>query len=186
MGELKKNSGRVTFLDVARSFAIISITFNHAVGRSFNVYYDQYNEYLTIPLYATILKAIFYAFSRIGVPVFLMISGALLLPRDYSNGGASRFLKNNWLKLFITTEVWLALMFWYNQGSAYSVLHTQGAGACLLRFVLNQLFINPQEFACMWYMEMILCVYLLIPILSVALKKLDHKYFLLPLALVAF
>ena len=70
---------RVKYLDIARTIAIISITVNHAVNRSFAVNSNQYAEFHEIPLYLTGLKTVIYAFSRIGVPLFLMISGALLL-----------------------------------------------------------------------------------------------------------
>ena len=51
---------------------------------------------------------------------------------------------------------------------------------------MTLLFINPVTMGSMWYMPMILCVYLLIPILAVALKKIDGRYFLLPVLLVVF
>ena len=78
---------RINYLDFARSIAIISITVNHAVNRSFNIYVDQYKEFCSMPLIITIIKSILHCFSRIGVPLFLMISGTLLLPRDYTGGG---------------------------------------------------------------------------------------------------
>ena len=70
-------------LDLARSIAIISITFNHAVNRSFAVNVGQFEEFRQIPIWLTLIKSVLYAFSRVGVPVFVMISGALLLPRNY-------------------------------------------------------------------------------------------------------
>ena len=76
---------RINYLDVARSIAIISITFNHAVNRSFAIYSGQYEEFKSIPIYLSIIKVILYSFSRIGVPLFVMISGALLLPRNYDS-----------------------------------------------------------------------------------------------------
>lgn len=112
-----------------------------------------------------------------------MISGALLLPRDYSKG-VGRFLKHNWLQLLITTEIWLFIMFWYLQLAPNSVLHTEGLGQCLLRFVMTLLFLDPITMGNMWYMPMILCLYLMIPILSEALKRIPEKYFVLPMALV--
>lgn len=179
-------SKRISYLDVARSIAIISITINHAVNRSFSIYSGQYEEFQSIPLYLSILKAVFYAFSRIGVPFFVMISGALLLPREYDKASLKKFLKHNWLYLLIITEIWLCIMFWYLQLLPDSVLSNRGWGYCLVRFVLTLLFINPVRMGSMWYMPMILCVYLLIPILSVALKNIDHKYFLIPMAIVLF
>ena len=77
-------------------------------------------------------------------------------------------------------------MFWYMQLSPGSILLESGLACCLLRFVMTLLFLNPVTMGSMWYMPMILCLYLLIPILSAALKKLDHRYFLLPMTVVLF
>lgn len=177
---------RIHWLDAARSIAIISITFNHAVNRSFAVNEGQYIEFHSIPIYLTIIKTVIYAFSRIGVPVFVMISGTLLLPRNYEDGGARKFIKHNWLPLFITTELWLIIMFWYRQISPGSVLLTEGIWSCIIHFIMTLLFLNPVTMGSMWYMEMILCVYLMIPVLSIALKKLDFMFFLIPVGIVLF
>ena len=117
--------------------------------------------------------------------MFLMISGALLLPRDYTGEGKlRRFVKHNWLSLLITTELWLFIMYWYRQLSPDSTLLTKGIGISILNSISTLLFINPDTMGSMWYMEMILCVYLLIPILSISLKKIPSKYFLLPFSIV--
>ena len=186
MSDVQTQPKRIAYLDLARSIAIVSISFNHAVNRSFLTNHYQYWEFTNIPLALTVIKTIIYAFSRIGVPLFLMISGALLLKRDYSGEKLVRFLKHNWLQLLIVTEIWLAIMFWYKQLLPDSVLDSKGIAYCLMKFVMTLLFINPETMGSMWYMEMILCVYLLIPILATALKTIDHKYFLIPMAIVAF
>lgn len=174
---------RKDYLDAARATAIISVTFNHAVNRSFSIYSGAPAEYASLPVALTVLKVILYIFSRLGVPLFLMISGTLLLPRDYSKS-IGRFVRHNWLQLFVTTELWLAIMFWYLQLSPGSVLHTGGIVKCLIRFAMTLLFLNPVTMGSMWYMEMILCVYLMIPILAEALKRIPVRYFALPIALV--
>ena len=177
-------SRRIYYLDLARFIAIISISMNHAVNRSFDVYGDSLAELNELPLYMTIIKCVWYIFSRIGVPIFLMISGALLLPRDYTKPGKIKgFVKHNWLNLFITTEIWLAIMFWFLNMTSGSVLRTEGLGKALFSFVENQLFVNQTTFGSMWYMPMILCVYLMIPVISVALNKIDQKYFILPMTI---
>lgn len=38
----------------------------------------------------------------------------------------------------------------------------------------------------MWYMEMIICVYLMIPLFSLALSKINHWYFGIPMLIVTF
>ena len=178
-----KQPNRIPYVDVARAVAIISITTNHAYNRSFATDIGTQAEYLALPFLVSVLKTLAHSFSRLGVPIFLMITGTLLLPRDYSKN-YSKFLKHNWLRLFITTEIWLAIMFWYLQLFPSSILFTNGFGYCLLRFFMTLLFINPVTMHSMWYMEMILCVYLLIPILSVALQKLPTHAFWLPLVIV--
>ena len=175
---------RIFYLDIARCIAIISITMNHAVNRSFEVESGTLAEYLAIPVWLSAVKAVIMAFSRLGVPLFLMISGALLLPRDYSGDGLKRFIKHNWLQLVITTEIWYAIMFWYRM-FIYSAEFTKWTMAeKLFQFVKTLFFINPVTMANMWYMPMIICVYLMIPVLSVALKKLRPQYFLLPMGIV--
>lgn len=170
---------RIIWLDVARSIAIISITLNHAINRSFNTSSNQMAEYLSIPISLTIFKTIIYVLSRIGVPLFVMISGVLLLSKDYEEN-PFYFIKHNWLNLFITTEVWLTVMFWYKQFLPGSILLSDGIFVCLIRFIMTLLFLDPVDMGSMWYMYMILCVYLVIPIISVGLKYIDKKYFLLP------
>lgn len=182
---------RIIYLDILRAIAIISITFNHAVNRSFAVYSRQLAEFQSLPFYMTAVKSVLYAFSRIGVPLFVMITGALLLTRKYEGGlqegSISRFIKHNWLSLFITTEIWLAIMFWFLQfNSSESILYTKGLQYTLFRFALTLLFIKPITMGSMWYMDMILCMYLLIPIIAIAVKQIDAKYFLIPSAIVIF
>lgn len=181
------SNNRTVWIDVVRSIAIISVTLNHAVNRSFEVYVGQSAEFLQLPIWMSIIKSAICAFSRIGVPLFLMITGALLLGRDYEEKGRiSHFLKHNWLSLFITTEIWLVIMFWYLQIGSESVLFSQGIKVCLVRFLMTLLLINPVTMVSMWYMGMILCVYLMIPVLAIGLKKIDWRYFLIPMLIVAF
>lgn len=70
---------RESYLDYARVFAIISISCNHAITRAFSVYDTTYEEFLAYPKIVSLFRSIIYVFSRMGVPVFLMITGALLL-----------------------------------------------------------------------------------------------------------
>lgn len=183
--KIMKEKTRIGYLDVARSIAIISITFNHAVNRSFNMNHDTYIEFSSVSIFLTIAKVLLYAFSRIGVPLFIMITGSLLLTRDYiEDGKIKKFIKHNWLSLFITTEIWLFIMFWYKQVLPGSILLNDGLSKCIAKFVTTMLFINPFTMGSMWYMEMILCVYFMIPILAVALKNFSYKYFCFPCAIV--
>lgn len=77
--EKERGIDRIQWLDVARTMAIILISLNHAVNRAYAVYENQAEEYLSIPMASTIFKTVVLVCSHIGVPLFLMITGALIL-----------------------------------------------------------------------------------------------------------
>lgn len=132
-----------------------------------------------------IAKTVLTVFSRIGVPLFLEISGILLLSRDYSSKEAvKRFYKNNWLGLFITAEIWYAIMYLYQQANAGSILRTQGVGRALIGLVKNAFFIDQVTFGSMWYMSMILVVYMMIPLIADVLKNVHRAAILIPAGVV--
>lgn len=172
-----QNEKRAYWIDAARVFAIISISLNHAVNRSFSTGSGSMQEFLTIPIWLSVCKAVCNVFSRIGVPIFLMITGALMLKRDYSTReSVEKFYKHNWGRIFITAELWYAIMFWYRQINPDSIMRTKGLFAAIFGFVKNQLFIDQVTMGSMWYMAMILCAYTMIPIAAVALKKIPYIY----------
>ena len=75
-GSIPTAKKRSLYLGVARTVAIISISLNHAVNRTYKNYEGQQLEFLTIPLIDTVLKSIITVFSKLGVPLFLMFSRA--------------------------------------------------------------------------------------------------------------
>lgn len=176
---------RKLWLDFSRALAIISVVCNHALSRSFRTREGSLVEFLEMSSAGSLLKAVLYVFSRIGVPLFLMITGALLIPRDYEDHAVvKRFLKHNWWELFRTTEIWLIIMFCIKQLSPKSVLQTQGLFSALIELIKTMLFVDQDTLSSMWYMPMILCVYLMIPIISIARNKLGDKYILIVAILV--
>lgn len=178
---------RILWLDAVRCLAIISITFNHALSRSFSTQKSTLKEFEKIPIIVSLIKAILYTFSRVGVPLFLMLTGILMIKRDFSNKEVlNKFIKHNWVSLFITTEIWLAIM--YFQLSFGDLVLNYSSSALtefVANFVLNQLFLNQTTMGSMWYMPMILCVYLMIPVASIAIKNINRKYILLLVAFAA-
>lgn len=78
MQEKTLTGGRSYYLDIARTIAIISISLNHAVNRTYDNYFGQMEEFLESSYLSSLLKSVVTVFSHLGVPLFLMISGALL------------------------------------------------------------------------------------------------------------
>lgn len=180
---------RVFFLDVARVLAIISITLNHAVNRTYHNSNGQSSEFFAIPIASTVFKTLMMVFSRVGVPLFLMITGVLILNKKMENGSdVKRFYKRNLLSLFITTEIWYCLMYWYLLLFApYSILQTRNWGSAIAGMFETMLFQNQVAFGSMWYMPMILCLYLFLPFVTMAKDKLagsKEKALYLPAVLI--
>ena len=181
----EKNTNRIFWLDAARAIAIISVTFNHALSRSFAVYSGTYDEYIRMPAAGSFIKALLFVFSRLGVPLFLMITGSLLMDRNFEDRKTTeRFMKKNLWPLLRITLIWLTIMYGYFMLARSSYLRAEGIASALLHYASTILFINPTTMGSMWYMPMILCVYLMIPIMSLALKKLGTRYMTIPLVLV--
>ena len=145
---------------------------------------DTFAEFSSIPFELSVFKAFIQILSRIGVPIFLMITGALLLSRDYSNKeNVDKFYRHNWLSLFITAEIWYLIIFLCKSMSKSSIFHTKGILPGLIQLFCNQLFINQDTFRCMWYMAMIICVYLIIPFIALGIQKIERKYLYIPLTI---
>ena len=95
---------RILWLDYARCFAIICVVLIHGVERIY-VYDAQQTAMLSAG--SLLFRNIAFVAGRLGVPVFLAITGYLLLDRDYSSADKIfRFYKHNLLPIIITTEIW--------------------------------------------------------------------------------
>lgn len=178
--------GRIYYLDLARAVAILSITLNHAVNRSYDNYYYQQAEFQSIALWDSAFKAIITVFSHIGVPLFLMISGALLLPKRMEDGhDLKKFYRHNLLGLLITTEIWYVIIYFFMVFLDPSNTILEG-GPLLVAggLVQTMLFQNQTTMASLWYMPMIMSLYTTIPFAIIAKNKLGLKALCLPMILV--
>lgn len=179
---------RILWLDVGRLIAIVSITFNHAVNRA---YLEPYNglkeEYLNSSLSSDLIKSSVLVFSKLGVPLFLMITGALLLKkRIVCEEDFKRFYRHNLLSLFITSEIWYVIMYWFIAfcSPGHEMLKTQSFGDLVLGMIKTMFFLDQVTMRSMWYIPMILCLYLIIPFFSMALNKISLRFIIIPCGIV--
>ena len=173
-------SGRMYYLDVARVIAVLAISVNHAVNRSYANYSGQMAEFLSIPLWSTILKTVVTIFSKLGVPLFMMITGILILNKKMeTSADIKKFYKRNLLGLLITVEIWYALMYWYCilVGDHGWVLEKRGIGGAIVGMFETMLFQNQITFDSMWYMPVIMCIYTTLPLVVIAKDKLSESKF---------
>lgn len=154
------NRKRVIFIDYIRALAILMVIMCHVIDVNclFWLGYQEMSGARQIILYTLLI------FGRCGVPLFLMITGYLLLDRDYSDGKWKSFYLHKWLYLLLVTEIWFAIY------EVFAVC-VQGKPFIWKDFVLRLLFIEEPVLSHAWYLPMILKLYLLIPLIAQIVKK---------------
>lgn len=151
---------RIIFIDYIRALAILMVIMCHVIDVNclFWLGYQDMSGARQIILYTLLI------FGRCGVPLFLMITGYLLLDRDYSQGKWKSFYLHKWLHLFLLTEIWFAIY------EAFAVC-VQGKPFVWKDFILRLLFIEEPVLSHAWYLPMILKLYLLIPLIAQIVKN---------------
>ena len=94
---MKTKKERIFYYDFLRAFAIIAVLICHV---------DFFFGSLNTPI-KVIGQMTFHDIGRIGVPIFLMISGALLLNRKYELGD---FLKRRFARIIYPFIFWIILI----------------------------------------------------------------------------
>ena len=178
---------RVAYLDAARALGVLLVVLNHAANRVWDNYENVQAEFFSLDLTEKLAKTIFTVSSHLGVPLFLMITGALILSRRFdTREELLRFYRRNWLSLLITSEIWLFLGFWFNVllGPNDLVLETESTAGVLRACLKTLLFVDQVRFSSMWYIPMIVSVYLMLPIFAHFLHHAaEPRVLLLPMLL---
>lgn len=162
----KKN--RIAWVDRARSVAVLCVILCHATERSF---FFAGKDILEQPIVMQTLGFFLFTIGRLGVPIFLFISGFLLLQRTYEGEMSFRFWRHNFLPLLGVTECWIIIynlfLIWYEQRQI-----------SLVGLVKNMLFLENVGLPHFWYLPMILGIYLIhIPIMEVINRYLSLEVF---------
>lgn len=164
--ETKREDGvsRVVWVDVARSFAIICVIVCHSVE---GVYPLDLQSVLELSSQARIFVFAMMTIGRLGVPIFLILTGYLLLGRNYNVEESIKFWKTKCIPLLITTEIW-RLIYWFFVGNQVGTLDFEN-------LVRQLLFLKSTEINHLWYLPMILGIYLFIPFISNAIHRFPSK-----------
>lgn len=148
-------------LDFVRFFAILAVVLNHSVESIFNMENPNTvtawgNTHLHLSLIFTI--------GRMGVPLFLLLSGYLLLHRDYDKPKAmKKFYIHNLLTLVIAWEIWLVF---YNIFLAFYNKTAFNFNS----YILEALFVKQLFITHSWYIPMIIGIFIFIPFIAKGLK----------------
>ncbi len=171
MGDSK---GRIVWIDLARCMAIIFVVLCHATE---SIYSLDGSFMMEISTRSRIFAFASFTIGRLGVPLFLFITGYLLLDREYDTESWLDFWKHKLLGLLLVTEIWIVIynlfLVWYN-GTPFS----------LQDLILNMLFMKNVDMPHFWYMPMILGVYLFLPLLANCLQKINKKILYILIAVI--
>ena len=167
------NLKRLYNLDVCRTLAILSIALNHALNSFTGI--GKYEDYLTFNYFEKIFITIGYILSLIGVPLFLCLTGALILSKNFETSeDIKRFYKHNLLTLIISVTIWDIIYYFFS-------LRLFNAKFSLEYLIKVILFIKPATMGHMWYMPMIIGMYVFLPFISVIVKKFKFKDMMVPI-----
>lgn len=152
---------RMIHYDLLRIVAAFSVVMLHSAGQKWYVLPVTDREWQI----ANAWDALF----RFGVPIFVMISGAIFLNKDI---GIKRLYFHNIFRLLAIYWIWSGLYGIYD-------CRKRGLGAAEWKEVIKELLGGRYH---LWFLPMIVAIYMLVPILRSWVKNADKRnlqYFLL-------
>ena len=165
---------RIEWVDFVRAVAILTVLYIHATDGIFIISSDST---LRLTLYSRIFEYASLFIGRLGVPFFLMITGYLLLDRNYDDERTYNFWVHGCKDLIVVTVIWTII---------YAIsLQIVTVGSPSINFVeAGNLF-----FSHMWYMPMIIGMYISLPFVAAGLRPFKEKtimYGIIAFSLLAF
>lgn len=124
-------------------------------------------HYFFSPDITPILYSFFKVIGTVGVPLFVILTGYLMFDRKYENPEyLKKFLSNNLFPLFISFELWNII--WNILRYSYVFDKPQKWTS-----VIKAAFFMGDTMSALWYLPMTLALYLGLPIISIAVRKID-------------
>lgn len=102
------------------------------------------------------------------MPLFLIITGYLMLDRAYSGPKLKRFLKHNYLPLLVSFESWACV-------AIIAKLAANPSVSSIAEGLRTMLLIGDPFMIHFWYMQMLLGIYLFIPILASFIRTFEQN-----------
>ena len=116
-----------------------------------------------------------HVFGRCGVPLFLFLTGYLVLSKQFNTAeDIKKFYKTHVLPLIITCSIWGII--YYITG-----LIVYKRPCSIIRLLLELLFFNNYEGSQFWYIPCIVGIYIFIPFVSMTIRNIDKKFMIIPL-----
>ncbi|MCH4012692.1 MAG: acyltransferase [Furfurilactobacillus sp.] len=165
---------RILTLDVIRSIAIVLVVACHSLQQTipaFNIDGSS-QQFVSYSIIKQILAVSVFILGRTGVPLFLILSGYLMIDRPYNNKSyLKHFLLHNLLPLLVCFEIWTVIyeLFLKKVFDLHIVLKDYFLSGLFLDNPASKLFsVYLWHY---WYIPAILGLYLTLPFLANAIVK---------------
>lgn len=165
----KINKEHSYWIDFLRIFGCACVVILHVIAP----HVTNVELYGTRTWYITVVLT---GFVRTGVPIFLMISGYLLL-KNPLNANVSEFYKKRFGKILIPFMIWNIVYFIYVRISEHIQIN-------LIDFI-KELFTNGSSYQ-FWYVYTLSAIYLITPFLRMIIEKTSTKQQLALVFLIIF
>ena len=165
MNKKCEQTNRKLYFDIIRIVALLSIVMTHISANIVIGFPDSTKTEF-------IVGNIFNGLSRVGVPLFVMLSGALLLNEDRPFS-VKRFYRKSLLWMALLLIGWLAV---YGAFYAFLMPMLVGGQPSWQAFSDYVFTFKGTNYPHLWYMFMIVGAYLFIPILRLFVKRENRKY----------
>ena len=124
-------------------------------------------------VYSAAFAHISFTVGRIGVPLFLLLTGYLLLDRPFTAADCYRFWRKNWCGIVLTTEIWIVIYRIFLRAFYFKSWNTP-------ELLQEMLFVHSIPMMHMWYMPMIIGLYIFLPLAARGLAHMDLKVWRFP------
>lgn len=162
----------VSWIDLLRIIAIILVVLCHSSEEG--IYELSLQSIAGMRLTDRIFPFVCFTLGRLGVPIFLLISGYLLLDREYDLVATKRFWVKNWAHLVLCTMLWFLVYDLF-------LVYITGAAMSVVDVIQDIVFLHKVNMSHVWYMPMIIGLYACIPYAANALYNVDNKLIKIPM-----
>lgn len=160
---------RIIKYDIARTFAILCVLLCHCTETIYNL---SPNGWDGLSNQSRIFMISSFTIGRLGVPIFLFLSGALLLKKQIeTDEDVFKFYKNNLLPLVIANSIWVII---YN---IFFCFTNQEANVTFENIIKELLIMKNVPVPNMWYFPMIIGMYIGIPFIAKLVNTFSVKSF---------
>lgn len=170
MEKLNQLRGRPVHVDLIRTVAIVGVILLHAAG-TWTITSQELTQMAPLETIRWSVVDVYQTVARIGLPLFVMLTGALLLQPE-KNESLGTFFKKRWARIGLPFLFWGVAYFLWD----FLVIGIPFSAKAIIQGILN----GP--YTQFWYLYVLVGVYLLTPILRIFITHANEtltKYFVI-------